>query len=488
MRIALIVLFSSGFGSTFKFNLNYSPSRCYSTLILRDTPQRTESSTLIPASLLPSQSASDEASCELATEGTVPCADDLPTTSPPSVWTVFGELAAKTGASNLGQGFPDWAPPQFLLDALKLTADTSFHQYTRPAGHPPLIELLGKRYSTHLNRNIDPYNELSITVGASQALYLALTTILKPQDEVVMFEPFFDLYLKQIKLTGAVPRFVVLGGPEATVTDPWALNVAALEASITENTRVLILNSPHNPTGKVFTLKEYEAIAAIVRKHPRIVVISDEVYKFSVYDALEDGDPTSRGHYHFARLPGMFDRTITLSSCGKTFSVTGWQVGWMVGPAALIRPVQEVLPCIQFCASTPVQHALYTALQTAEQPYEEHGSYYEWLRAQFMTKRAILEEGLVAAGMTPLPSRGGFFLMARLPILPESIVPPGPEAYDWRYCRMLAERYGVMGIPASPFFSSASAEKQYGPMARFAFCKKDETLRAATERLKNPKK
>lgn len=321
--------------------------------------------------------------CDLATEGSVPCGVDSLALQPveqPSVWAYFGELAAKTGACNLGQGFPDWAPPQFLLDALKLTADSSFHQYTRPAGHPPLVELLARRYSQHLGRTVDPYSELSVTVGASQALYLALTTLLQRDDEVIMFEPFFDLYLKQIKLTGAVPRFVALGGGKdrepatssASNADPWAVDLVALERAITPRTRVLILNSPHNPTGKVFTLAELQGIAAIVRRHPRVVVISDEVYKFSVYDALEEGDPTSRGHYHFARLDGMFDRTITLSSCGKTFSVTGWQVGWMVGPARFIKPVHEMLPCVQFCAATPMQHALYTALQTAERPYEGH--------------------------------------------------------------------------------------------------------------------
>lgn len=419
--------------------------------------------------------------------------DDALPVPAPTVWTVFGDLAAKTGASNLGQGFPDWAPPQFLLDALRLTADTPFHQYTRPAGHPPLVELLARRYSSHLDRKVNPYDEVSITVGASQALYLALTTILKAGDEVVMFEPFFDLYLKQIKLTGATPRFVALGGGDsATADDPWALDVAALEASITPKTRVLILNSPHNPTGKVFSRAELEAVAEVVRRHPRLVVLSDEVYKFSVYDAREPGDPTSEGHYHFARLPGMFDRTITLSSCGKTFSVTGWQVGWMVGPARLVKPVQDLLPCVQFCASTPMQHALYTALQSAELPYKGHPSYYAWLRAQFASKRAILEEGLVSAGMVPLPSSGGFFLMARLPLLPESVVPAGKgaeagEAYDWRFCRMLAREYGVIGIPASPFFepNSAAAAKA-GPLARFAFCKKDDTLREARRRLQNP--
>lgn len=145
-----------------------------------------------------------------------------------SVWTVFGELAAKTGGSNLGQGFPDWDPPDFLLDSLRAVVDTKFHQYTRPAGHPPLVQLIAKKYSKHLDRVVDPMNEVAVTVGASQALYLALTLFLKPHDEVILFEPFFDLYGKQIKLTGAIPKYVSLGGRCATEKDPWALDIDSL--------------------------------------------------------------------------------------------------------------------------------------------------------------------------------------------------------------------------------------------------------------------
>ena len=140
--------------------------------------------------------------------------------------------------------------------------------------------------------------------------------------------------------------------------------------SITSKTKVILLNSPNNPTGKVFTKQEMELIAEIVETNPKLIVVSDEVYKFTVYNPLEAGDETSKGHYHFARLPGMYDRTISLSSCGKTFSVTGWQVGWMIGPQKYIKPAQELLPCIQFCASTPIQHALTLALPMAERPYE----------------------------------------------------------------------------------------------------------------------
>mmetsp|Transcript_15949 Transcript_15949/g.35297 ORF Transcript_15949/g.35297 Transcript_15949/m.35297 type:complete len:326 (+) Transcript_15949:133-1110(+) len=269
--------------------------------------------------------------------------------------------------------------------------------------------------------------------------------------------------------------------------------------SITSKTKVLLLNSPHNPTGKVFTLAELEAIAEIVREHPGLTVVSDEVYKFTVYDPREKGDLTSTGHYHFARLPEMWDQTVTISSAGKTFSVTGWQVGWMVGPERYIAPVHDLLPCVQFCAATPVQEALCGAMVTAEQPYEGYSTYYEWLRSQFSSKRAILEEGLVAAGMQPISSTGGFFLMAQLPEdqvlmreLQRELAQAGAgdfvEPYDWRYCRKLAAEHNVIAIPASPFFSRPDYSQHYSlpPLARFAFCKRDVTLDEAKRRLMLP--
>lgn len=431
--------------------------------------------------------------CDLAAEGSIECNDNSNQQSliKPSVWAVFGDIATKTGASNLGQGFPDWSPPDFVLESLKEVATTSYHQYTRPAGHPPLVELISERYSRHLNRKIDPFNEVAITVGASQALYLMFMNFLKPGDEIILFEPFFDLYLKQIKVCGANPTYIPLGQSGATPDDPWGLDLKKLEAAITDKTKILLLNSPHNPTGKVFTLAELEGIAEIVKRFPNLIVISDEVYKFSIYNPIEVGDSTAFGHYHFARLPGMYDRTVTLSSCGKTFSVTGWQIGWLVGPAKFLSVVHNMLPCVQFCAATPMQHAFTSALKLADQPYEGFGSYYEWLRSQFQKKREILEEGLVASGIEPILSRGGFFLMGKLPY-DEGIVQGSnseyDEPYDWQYCRDLAVKHGVIGIPASPFFSSLQNAAQANHMARFAFCKKDDTLLAAANKLKNVKR
>ena len=341
----------------------------------------------------------------------------------PSVWTVFGGLASATNACNLGQGFPDWAPPQFMLDSLRDAIDSPFHQYTRPAGHPQLVELLGERYSKHMGREIDPYREVTVTVGASQALFLTLTTLLEPGDEVAMFDPYFDLYLKQLKAIApkSVPKFITLGsavGEEAnsraTETDPWAVDVKSLERAITDKTKILLLNSPHNPTGKVFSLEELKAIAEVVEKYPNLVVVSDEVYKFSIYDAAEAGDSTARGHYHFARLPGMWDRTVTLSSAGKTFSATGWQIGWIVGPERYTRPIHDLIPCVQFCANTPAQHAFCNALTVANEPTRARRTSIPGC-ACGSCQAPEAGKGPEGGGMTPVPSQGGCFLMARLP-------------------------------------------------------------------------
>ncbi len=528
--VGILLILVASIPGIFAFRFHSTPGRRSTVTLVALRAASTETSASVTTQKSEVKSESSEIdSCELASEGLLinDCDDGALSVKreykkiKPSVWSVFGDLAAETGGSNLGQGFPDWDPPKFMLDALRDAIDTPYHQYTRPAGHPPLVKNLAERYGQHMDRKIDPFREVTITVGASQALFLSLQTLLEPGDEVAMFDPYFDLYSKQLKAVApqCVPKFITLGStggekgtenPRVNEKDAWALDVASLEEAITGKTRVLLLNSPHNPTGKVFSLEELEIIAEVVKKHPNLVVVSDEVYKYSVYDALEPGDSTAQGHYHFARLPGMWDRTITLSSAGKTFSATGWQIGWMIGPEHFMRPVHDLIPCVQFCANTPAQHALCSALETANMPFEGEVDFYAWLRLQFMSKRAVLEEGLRAAGLTPIPSNGGYFLMAKLPNHHPLVPQPQPrqqgdncyeeeeeeEPYDWRYCRMLAHEYGVIGIPTSSFFSQerylAAAGADSGEKsgernwyARFALCKKDKTIVEAAKRLKD---
>jgi len=397
----------------------------------------------------------------------------------PTVWSEFALLAAETRGVNLGQGFPDWQPPSFVVDEAYTALKDGFHQYTRPAGHPALVQVLAQRYSTHLGREVEPMSEVAITVGASQALYVTLQALVNPGDEVLLLEPAFDLYYGQVRLAGATVVPVALKLDEAA--GEWQLDADALEKAVTPRTKLLILNSPHNPTGKVFTKAEMEAVADIVRRRPDLLVISDEVYKYIVHSGGE--------HVHFAALPDMFDRTVTLSSAGKTFSITGWQNGWCVGPARLIKPIQLMLPFVQFCATTPMQQALSRVLPLADEPYEGHSSYYAWLCAMYEQKRTLLGSALAECGVKPLAGQGGFFLMADTSALhvPDEYMRQTTAAApsmtrDWALCRWLALEAGVIAIPASPFYSAPNKHLAAN-LVRFAFCKSDDTLIEASERI-----
>jgi len=446
----------------------------------------------------------------------------------PTVWSEFGRLAQEHDVANLGQGFPDWLPPAFAVESLvaaSVDSAKSPHQYTRTAGHPHLVTQLARRYSRHLGRSIDAMSEVTVTVGASQALYLSLQTLVRPGDEVVLFEPFFDLYVNQVKLAGGTPVYVPLtfvpynrerGGEEkdGEVTGgTWVLEPQELQRKITPKTRAIILNSPHNPTGKVFSFAEMQAIADSVESAgPQCVVLSDEVYKYIIHSpSREEGEDTDGlasscpGHVHFASLPGMWDRTLTVSSAGKTFSATGWQVGWCVGPARLISPIHQLLPYVQFCASTVIQEALARTLARADEPYEGHPSYYQYLNAKYRQKRDLLGRALTEAGFA-IPNHdatpgGGFFIFARItPAVLEALpaakqggihhpaAPGGVARTDWALCQWMAEERGVLCIPSSPFFSReramAGASDEF---IRVAFCKTDETIEKAATALRHLK-
>jgi len=460
-----------------------------------------------------------------------------------TVWTEFGKLSDTCDIkANLGQGFPNWSPPLFCRQSLveAVTEDTSYqHQYTRTQGHPKLVNELSTRYSIHLHRHIDPMNDVAITVGASQALYLALQSLVNNHDdEVIVFEPFFDLYINQIKLAGGTPVPVPLtfvpyddnnndnnnGGGE------WVLEKDVLESKISSKTRAIILNSPHNPTGKVFTKDEMQLIADAMTSnaHPDCVVLSDEVYKYIIHappqtpSSSVNGNNNSNiecvdeecidfiqkceGHVHFASLPNMYNKTLTISSAGKTFSATGWQVGWCIGPTHLIKPIHTLLPYVQFCPSTLMQEALARSLHLADMPYMGHNSYYDYLKYTYIQKRDMLVHALVNAGFgVPDYNRtsgGGFFILARITddimqALPAQLlkqvhdnrnnyIDDQTKRLDWVFCKWLAQEKGVLCIPSSPFFSnnidsSNNNERLSDRFIRVAFCKLDETIETASD-------
>ena len=330
---------------------------------------------------------------------------------------------------------------------------------------------------------------------------------------MILFEPFFDLYVNQVKLAGGTPVFVPLtfkayneDDDDIVTGGEWVLEPDMLKKYVSPKTKAIVLNSPHNPTGKIFRREEMEYVAeALEFAGPSCVVISDEVYKYIVHsppkERAKDESPLCRGHVHFASLPGMWDRTITVSSAGKTFSATGWQVGWCIGPKRLIAPIHQLLPYVQFCASTVTQEALARALPRADLPYKGHESYYEFLKDRYTRKRDLLANALKEAGFAvPDYQRtpgGGFFIFARIGkeiadaipkeriLAPNVAAPGGIARMDWALCQWMAEEKGLLILPASPFFSQESAEAAISDgFVRIAFCKTDDTIESAAEQLR----
>ena len=308
----------------------------------------------------------------------------------------------------------------------------------------------------------------------------------------------FDVYIAQAKMAGGVCKFVPLrsnpnkdqikankkDGEPLTANEAFVLDMDELEAKITDRTKVFILNSPQNPTGKMFSLEELTQIAQIMKRHPQITVISDEVYQHIVFDELQSP------HIPFATIPDMYDRTLTLASSGKTFSATGWKVGWAVGPPHLVHAVSSVQQWVNFSAPTPNQDAIALALVQAREPYKGFDSYYKWLAGEYKRKRGILCDAIQAAGMEPILPNGAFYIMTDtsavdLPqeFLDEKTVamPTDPMPRDWAMSRFMTKQVGVTAIPPSAFYDIPNV-----PLAkdllRFAFCKGDDTLLEAGRR------
>jgi len=362
----------------------------------------------------------------------------------PTVWHEFTPMAAQYNAVNLGQGFPGWQAPEFVRDAIKQAVDEGFNQYCRSAGHPSLVQVVADKYGKAMGRKIDPMTEVVIGNGATESLFAITQGLLNPGDEVLLIEPSFDIYSAQAEMAGATTRSVPLRLNEETKS--WYIDMSELRAGINEKTRILWLNTPQNPTGKVFSKQELQDIADIVRDFPDLVVISDEVYDELVFDTHE--------HTHISSLPGMWERTITVGSAGKMFSVTGWKVGWCIGPEHLMRPVAIVHQWDCFSTSTPAQEAVARALTRATEPYEGHENYYAWLLSEYDRKRGLLATALRDAGITPIIPEGSFFIIGDTSKiqLPEEYAKDDSVTHDWAMCRFLCKEIGVASIPPSAFY------------------------------------
>ncbi|WP_424212935.1 pyridoxal phosphate-dependent aminotransferase [Streptomyces sp. BI20] len=372
--------------------------------------------------------------------------------------TIFAEmsaLAARTGSINLGQGFPDTDGPAEIAEAaVRALREGRGNQYPPGPGVPELRRAVAEHQLRFHGLSFDPDSEVLITAGATEAIAAALLALLEPGDEVVALEPFYDSYAACIAMAGAtrVPVTLRPDGPEG---ETFVLDHDELRAAVGPRTRLLLVNTPHNPTSTVLGPADLAAIAELAIERD-LLVITDEVYEHLVFGTR---------HVPLASLPGMRERTVTISSAGKTFSFTGWKVGWVTAPPELTAAVRSAKQFLTYVSSGPFQYAIAEALALPD-------SYYDTLRADHERKRDILSAGLRAAGLRVFRPAGTYFVTT-------DIAPLGEED-GMAFCRSLPERCGVVAIPNAVFYDDKQAGRT---LVRWAFCKKDEVLREAADRL-----
>lgn len=366
--------------------------------------------------------------------------------------TVFAEisrLAIQHNAVNLGQGFPDFDGPEHVKQAAIDAINAGHGQYARTQGVPILNESIAAFWNNETGEVIDPDAQVTVTAGCTEAIAATLLGLVNPGEEVILFEPYYDSYRACVSMAGATPRFVTLRAPDFTFDE------AELRAAFTSKTKAILINTPHNPTGHVFTRDELDVIAQLCQKHD-VIAITDEVYEKLVFDGE---------HIRMATLPGMWERTVTLSSLGKTFSLTGWKIGWAIAPEELTRAVRAAHQYLTFAVNTPCQHAAAAALRSP-------ASYYDEFLTEYRARRDYLCGALTDIGFTLRKPEGTYFVLA-------DHTPFGFDD-DVSFCKHLVEHIGVAAIQPTAFYENKHEGKK---LVRFAFCKKMETLKAAVERM-----
>jgi len=369
-----------------------------------------------------------------------------------TIFTEMSALAVRTGAINLGQGFPDTDGPAEMLEAAAKALHEGRNQYPPLSGIPELRAAIAAHQRRFYGLEYDPDGEIVVTAGATEAIAAAILGLCDPGDEVICFEPFYDSYAAAITLAHAVLRPVTLR-PQAD--GRYGFDPDELRAAFSGRTRVVLLNSPHNPTGKVFTPTELLLIAQLCQEHDAIAV-TDEVYEHLVFS------DSSTVHCPIATLPGMRERTLRISSGGKTFSCTGWKVGWVSGPAALVGAVTRVKQFLTFVNASPLQPAIAVALGLPD-------TYFIGFASTLERKRDTLAQGLAAAGLAAYRSEGAYFITVDI-----------GDADGVQFCQSLPQRCGVVAIPAQVFYANPAAGRT---IVRFAFCKRDEVIAQAVSRL-----
>ncbi|WP_414691227.1 pyridoxal phosphate-dependent aminotransferase [Nocardioides sp. LML1-1-1.1] len=370
--------------------------------------------------------------------------------------TIFAEmsaLAARTGAVNLGQGFPDTDGPAAVLDAASAALHGGANQYAPGIGIPVLRQAVARHQQRHYGIDLDPDTQVTVTTGCTEAIAGALLGLVDPGDEVVVLEPYYDSYTAMIGFAGGVRRPVTLRAPD------FRLDPVELEAAVSPRTRLILLNTPHNPTGRVLDDAELAAVADVARRHD-LLVVTDEVYEHLTFDG--------RRHTPIATLPGMAERTLTLSSAGKSWSVTGWKVGWATGPAELVAAVTAAKQWLTYTSGAPLQPAVAAAL-------DDEAGFPARLAGDLAARRDELVAGLRAAGLETYLPEGTYFATTDV------------SALGWAsgsdFCRALPERAGVVAIPTEVFYDDPDAPGAGRHLVRWAFCKQPAVIAEAVARL-----
>uniref|UniRef100_A0A671W6H3 Kynurenine aminotransferase 1 n=1 Tax=Sparus aurata TaxID=8175 RepID=A0A671W6H3_SPAAU len=378
-----------------------------------------------------------------------------------NVWVEFTQLAADYKAVNLGQGFPDFSPPKFIQEAFckAVSGGPIMHQYTRAFGHPPLVRSLAKFFSRIVGHEIDPLEDILVTVGAYQALFCAFQALVNEGDEVIIVEPFFDCYQPMVKMAGGKAVYVPLRPKAASgavlSSGDWVLSAEELASKFTPRTKAVVINTPNNPIGKVYKTEELQMIADLCIKHDALC-ISDEVYEWLTYDGAK--------HVKIASLPGMWERTITVGSAGKTFSATGWKVGWAISSGHIVKHMKTIHQNTVYHCATAAQEAV---AQGFEREYEVFGSpesYFQQLPAMLHLKRNKLASCLESVGLQP--------------IITCASVSDGKS-----FVLLFVLWFGLATIPVSAFYSPEHS-KEFDKYIRFCFVKEDSTLDAAEDILR----
>ena len=364
----------------------------------------------------------------------------------------MSRLATRYGAVNLAQGFPDFEAPAELKQAAAKAIAEDFNQYAITWGAKPLRDAIAAKYLRHYGLSVDPETEITVVCGSTEGMIASLLGTTNPDDEIIIFEPYYENYGPDADLCSARRRYVTLHEPD------WQFDPAELRAAFNSRTKAIIVNTPNNPTGKVFSREELNLIAELCQEHDTLC-ITDEIYEHITYDGA--------AHIPVITLPGMRDRTILVNSMSKTYSVTGWRVGWVLAAPHLSASIRKVHDFLTVGAAAPLQQAGVLALSLPD-------SYYSGLAAHYTGRRDLLQRLLAAAGLNPFQASGAYYLMSRIPTI--------FAMDDVTFCRHLAENIGVDAVPGSSFFSSPNLGSH---LIRFCFCKKYETLESAGQLLRS---